>query len=37
MENLKHVLMLIGAVILLPVLFPLACLGGWIYTTEKRH
>lgn len=32
---MKNVLMLVLVVALLPVLFPLFVLGGWMFTTDK--
>lgn len=34
---MKEFGLLILAVILLPVIFPLAVLGGWIFTTDKQR
>lgn len=32
---MKEFLKLMLVVVLLPVIFPLAILGGWVYTTDK--
>ncbi len=36
MEVMKEFLKLVLVVVLLPVLFPLAIMGGWIFTTDKQ-
>ena len=33
---MKMLLMIVLAVVLLPVLFPLAIVGGWMFTTDKN-
>lgn len=34
---MKEFGLLVLTVILLPVIFPLAIVGGWIYTTDKKR
>lgn len=34
---MKEFGLLILAVVLLPVIFPLAILGGWFFTTDKKR
>ena len=34
---MKEFLMLILMVVLLPVIFPLAVVGGWIFTVDKKR
>lgn len=34
---MKEFGLLVLTVVLLPVIFPLAVLGGWIYTTDKKR
>lgn len=34
---MKMLLMIVLAIVLLPVLFPLAIVGGWMFTTDKQQ
>jgi hypothetical protein len=34
---MKEFGLLVLAVVLLPVIFPLAIVGGWIFTTDKKQ
>lgn len=34
---MKMLLMIVLAIVLLPVLFPLAIVGGWMFSTDKQQ